>query len=141
MAKPHLIVTFHDCEVFDYREPADANLAKVVEPVARRISPYGPASDPADLHVAVRGYPVQWNNRGNNVEVVLTPESFRPNVAWTSDEDDYVLVTRVPQAEAVAVTWVLTEDGNDVVTTGEFNIEPAELVEAPELFNRSFVRT
>ena len=60
---------------------------------------------------------------------------------WTSDEDDYVLVTLDPHAEAVAVTWVLTEDGNDVVTTGECNIEPAELVEAPELFNRSFVGT
>ncbi|MDQ0675825.1 hypothetical protein QFZ36_003386 [Pseudarthrobacter siccitolerans] len=141
VAKPHLIVTFHDCEVFDHRETADANFAKVVEPVMRRISPYGPAFDPADLHVAVRGYPVQWNNRGNNVVVVLTPESFRPNVPWTSDEDDYVLVTRDPHAEAVAVTWVLTEDGSDVVTTGEFNIEPADLVAAPELFNRSFVGT
>lgn len=138
VAKPHLTVTFHDCEVFDHSELTNADFAKVVEPVVRRRNPYGLGFDPSAYNIRPRGYPVEWTNRENNVEVVLTPESFRPNVPWISDQDDYVLVTRDPRAEAVTATWVLTEDGNDVVTTGEFSILPAEALDAPELFDRIF---
>lgn len=60
-------------------------------------------------------YPVAWSNRGENAEVVLTPESFRPNVPWMSDQDDYVILLRDPHASSVKISWILTEDGNDAV--------------------------
>jgi len=41
-----------------------------------------------------------WSNRGNDVEVILTPKSFRPNVPWVSDQNDYVLLARNPQHQS-----------------------------------------
>lgn len=140
VAKPHLIVTFHDCESFDYRVADDADYSKVVEPIVRRQDPYGVGFDPSDLRIAPRGYPVDWSNHGNNVEVTLTPESFRPNVPWTSDQDDYVLLARDPQADVVAVTWVLTEDGNDAVTKGELKVPTGDLTDAADLFKTAFFK-
>lgn len=140
VAKPHLIVTFHDCESFDYRVADDADYRKVVEPIVRRQDPYGIGFDPSGPQIAPRGYPVGWTNHGNNVEVTLTPESFRPNVPWTSDQDDYVLLARDPQADVVTVTWVLTEDGNDAVTRGELKVPTGDLIDAADLFKTAFFK-
>lgn len=140
VGKPHLIVTFHDCESFDYRLADDADYSKVVEPIVPRQDPYGIGFDPSDLQIAPRGYPVSWSNHGNNVEVTLTPESFRPNVPWTSDQDDYVLLARDPQADGVTVTWILTEDGNDAVTRGELKVPTGDLTDAADLFKTAFFK-
>ena len=139
VAKPHLSVTFHDCEAFDYREAEDADYEKVVEPVMRRHDPFGTGFSVSDLRITPRGYPIAWTNRGDDAEVVLTPDSFRPNVPWTSDQDDYVILARDPQAASVSVAWVLTEDGNDAVTRGEFEVTTADLVDAADLFKTAFL--
>jgi hypothetical protein len=122
VAKPHLIVTFHECEAFDFHD-ADVRYEKIVEPVIGQRDPLG-----IGLHLSAirpRSYPVRWSNRDGNVEVILTPESFRPSMPWASDRGDYVLLTRDPQVTAVNVTWVLTEEGNDTATTGELKVAPA----------------
>lgn len=81
----------------------------------------------------MRDYPVSWSNRDTDAVVTLTLESFRPNVPWSSDQDDYVLLTRDPQAKTVRLTWVLTEDGNDATTTiGELELPTAAAVDAGE---------
>lgn len=139
VAKPHLIVTFHDCEAFEYHVADHADITKVVEPVIRQQGPWSLGFDPSDLGLAHRDYPVDWKNRGNDVEVVLTPESFRPNVPWTSDQDDYVLLARNPHAQTVAVTWILTEDGSDTTTTGEREVTVGDLSDAAELFQAAFL--
>lgn len=138
VAKPHLIVTFHDCEAFDFREADDADFEKVVEPIVRQPSRYVLGPDLSDYRITPTDYPVGWTNQGDDVEVTLTPESFRPNVPWTSDLDDYVLLARDPRASSVTVTWVLTEDGNDEVTKGEFETTGADLVDAADLFEAAF---
>ena len=61
-----------------------------------------------------------------------------PNVPWSSDQDDYVIVARNPGASSVEVSWILTEDGNDTVTTGEFLVPTKELVDAADLFKSVF---
>ncbi|WP_141578734.1 hypothetical protein [Actinomadura sp. WMMA1423] len=138
VAKPHLIVTFHGCELFDHLDPGDADFEKAVEPVLRSHDPFQPAVDYSSLRLLPRDYPVAWGNRGEDAEVVLTPESFRPNMPWTSDQDDYVIVTRDPQVSSVEVTWVLTEDGNDAVTSGEFRVPTGERIDAADLFKAVF---
>ncbi|MEC4020016.1 hypothetical protein [Streptomyces sp. H27-D2] len=139
VAKPHLILTFHNCELLDYLDPDDADVEKTVEPVLRPHDPFLPSLDYSTLRPLPRGYPVTWSNHGEDAEVVLTPESFRPNVPWTSDQDDYVIIARDPQASSVEVSWELTEDGNDAVTSGELRVPTEPLVDAADLFKSVFL--
>lgn len=138
VAKPYLVVTFHHCEAFDLRDADGADLTKVVEPVVRRRDPFmtGTYLDP--LRIKPRGYPVSWENKGDDAEVVLTPDSFRPDRPWASDMDDYAVVARHPQAGTVSVTWVLTEDGSDAVIRGELEVSTADLVDAGNLLTATF---
>lgn len=138
VAKPHLILTFHDCEAVEYLEPDDADYEKLVEPIVRRQEPFGIGFAHDALRITPREYPVSWSNRDGDAEVVLTPESFRPNAPWTSDQDDYVILAKDPQAASISVTWVLTEDGSDAVTRGELQVATADLVDAADLFKAAF---
>lgn len=138
VARPHLTMTFHGCELLDHLDQDDADFEKAVEPVLRKQHALGQSFDPSVLRFSPRDYPVAWGNRGEDAEVVLTPESFRPNAPWTSDQDDYVIVARDPGARAVKVSWALTEDGNDGVTTGEFQVPTDELIDAADLFKSVF---
>lgn len=138
VAKPHLILTFHGCEAIDFVELEDADYEQLVEPVMRRQEPFGIGIAHGALRIRPREYPVSWSNLDDYAEVVLTPESFRPNVPWTSDRDDYVILAKDPQAASVTVTWVLTEDGNDTVTRGEFQVRTAELIDAADLCKSTF---
>lgn len=141
ISKPELIVTFHDCEALSHRDAEDAKWEKVIEPVVRPQNPYGLTGfDPDNLLIVRRGDLVAWESRGNYVEVTLTPESFRPNTPWTSDLDDYVIVARDLEASTVSVTWTLTEDGNDDVTSGEFEVFTGEVADARELFKELFLK-
>ncbi|GAB3285137.1 hypothetical protein [Parasphingorhabdus pacifica] len=139
VAKPQLIVTFHECEAIDLLDADDADYTKVVEPVVRRQDPFGVGFDPGALEFTPRGYPVSWRNRGDDAEVVLTPESFRPDTPWMSDQDDYVILSRDLEASSVTVTWVLTEDGNDAVTTGELQAPTGDVVDAADLIRSVFL--
>lgn len=141
VAKPHLIVTFHECEVFDHLDPDDADYEKAVQPVLESRDPLRSAFDASHLRLTPRDYPVAWDNRARDAEVVLTPDSFRPNVGWTSDQDDYVVVARDPSANSVRVTWMLTEEGNDTVTKGELRVPTAKTFDAADLFTRHFFET
>ena len=49
VAKPHLIVTFHDCEALAFREADDADFEKVVEPIVRQPSCYVLGPDLSDF--------------------------------------------------------------------------------------------
>lgn len=134
VAKPHLILTFHDCAAHDFIDPEDADYEQLVEPVTPRQEPFGIGLAQAALRIMPRDYPVSWSNHDGDAEVVLTPESFRPNVPWMSDQDDYVILANDSQCTSVCVTWALTEDGNDTVTRGELHVPTAELIDAADLF-------
>lgn len=140
VSKPHLIVTFHGCELVDHLDPDDADYEKAVEPVLRSHDPLRASFDYPALRFTPRDYPVAWSNRGEDAEVVITPDSFRPNVPWTSDQDDYVIVTRDVQATSVEVTWVLTEDGNDAVTSGRLRVPVVDTILAADLFKAVFLK-
>lgn len=140
VAKPHLVLTFHDCEAVEYYEADDADLGKVVKPILQARSPFDFAPAQPMNRIVSRQYPVTWSNEGTNVEVILTPDSFRPNAGWLSDRDDYVLLARDPEAPILTVSWVLTEEGNDATTTGEFNVEPGELKDARPLMGSKFFK-
>lgn len=139
VAKPHLILTFHNCEVRDYLDRDDADLEKAVEPVLWPHDPFSLSFDYSTFRR--RGYPVTWSTHGEDAEVVLTSELFRPNVTWTSDQGDYVIIVRDPQASSLEVSWEPTEDGNDAVTRGEFRVPTEPLVDAADLLKAVFLST
>ncbi|MGO1971599.1 MAG: hypothetical protein ACTH2Q_01445 [Propionibacteriaceae bacterium] len=140
ISRPELIVTFHDCEAFRHRNLEDVRFEQVIKPVLRQENPHGRMQfDHNALQPARGNHPIAWQNRGHNVEVTLTPESFRPNTPWTSDQDDYVIVTRDPNTTSVSVTWTLTEEGNDDVSRDEFEESAGGVVDARELFKRMFL--
>ncbi|MBO4145965.1 hypothetical protein QWJ06_05410 [Kocuria rhizophila] len=140
VSRPHLVVTFHECVAYDYRDD-DPDLRKLVEPIVRPRAPFGPGSHPDMLNVRHRDYPVAWENTGNDVEVVLTPESLRPDSPWSSDQDDYTLVARDPEAGSVTMTWTLTEEGSDGVTNGELLVPISDTVDAAALVQDTFPTT
>lgn len=139
IARPQLVITFHSCEVLEYREVGHADIEKVVEPIGGR-SNSAEGIDFSELRLRPRDYPVDWVQRGGDVEVTLTPESFRPDVPWTSDQDDFVLLPRTSDSQRVRVTWVLTEEGNDEVTQGELEVALSEPLKAVPVLRKFFLR-
>lgn len=49
-----------------------------------------------------------------------------------------MLFARDAGANSVKVSWVLTEDGSDTVTTGNFLVPTEKLVSAADLFKSVF---
>ena len=137
ITKPHLSLIFHDCEVVDYLEEDALDYKKIVKPIMRKQHPYG-INDPSFFpNFTPAGYPVYWQNGGIGAKILLTPDSFRPNEPWEANSDDYVLISRNPNAKSIQVTWTLTEEGNDKVTTGEFQIPTTRVIAIKELLNTS----
>lgn len=139
VAKPHLIVTFQGCELVDYVGLDGADHEKAVVPVLPPGSSLIADMDLSAVRPSMRNYPVAWSNSGDDARVVLTPESFRPNVPWTTDRDDYVLIARDEQAETIEVSWTLTEDGSNATTTGSFQVSTGALVDAADLYTSAFL--
>ncbi|MFD8472340.1 hypothetical protein ACFV2E_09835 [Streptomyces globisporus] len=139
VSKPHLALTFHNCEVLDCLDPEDADIEKVMEPVLGPHVPFLANFDHSAIRPVLRNYPVTWSNHGSDAQVVLTPEAFRPNVVWASDQDDYVLIARDLQASAVEVSWELTEDGSDTVTRGEVRVPTGRCTDAADVIKSVLV--
>lgn len=138
IAKPQLTVTFHDCEVFGHIDPDEADYEKVVEPIVKTQNPLAAGIDLPILR-SIRGdYPVSWTNCGEDAEITLSLDSLRPEGTWESEQDDYVIVARDPKASDVEVSWTLTEDGSDDVTTDTSRVPTQELSEGRELFISAF---
>lgn len=134
IAKPHLILIFHDCEVLDYLKEESLEYNKIVKPIIS--DQYSPeVFDVSSLsNFTPVGHPVRWQNEERGAKVLFTPDSFRPNEPWETDLDDYVLISRDPNAKSIKVTWTLTEEDNDDEITGEFQVSTAELISIKELF-------
>lgn len=128
-------MAFDGCELLDHLDSEDADFDKAVEPVLPSRDLSGRASTTRSSgHCGTAPWPGAIHDEA--AEVVLSPDSFRPYVPWTSDRDDYVIVARDSEANWVGVTWSLTEDGNDAVTTGELQAPTEELVDASDLFRK-----
>lgn len=139
ISKPHLVVTFHGCELVDYVGLEGADHEEAVIPVLQNRDPLRTSLDLSSLRQTVRNYPVAWSNDGDDARVTLTPDSFRPNVSWTSDQDDYIVVARDKHAESIDVSWALTEDGSDVTTKGSFQVQTGSLADAADLYSEVFL--
>ncbi|NWN87246.1 MAG: hypothetical protein HLX51_01670 [Micrococcaceae bacterium] len=135
--QPHLLLTFENCMVIDHLDREDADWGTVVAPVVKRQNLYPPMNyEISPNHIAT--YPVNWENSGNDAEILLTPKAFRPNTRHEFDQDDYVLIARDHEIEEITGTWQLTEAENDEVTSGTFTVPLNEVIHAAELLEAAF---
>lgn len=137
VSRPELTVTFHDCEVFDHLDPDDADPDEVVELIVQSLPD---AITSAIYRPRPMGYPVKWGNHDNDARIVLTPDAFRPDTPWDSSPKDMVIVARDAQAASVQVTWTLTEEGNDLLTRGDFYVPTLPVQKATDLYKQFFGR-
>lgn len=133
VSKPQLTITFRDCEAVDFLEHEEFDLNVISEPVVDPPKPLGYSLLVSPPKIRIARHPVEWQNRNGDAEVRIALESFRPDDRWTSDRDDFVLVSRDDTATSVSASWVLTEEGNDNVVTGEFTVPTAAPVNAAEI--------
>lgn len=129
-----MILIFHDCEVLDYLKEESLEYNKIVEPIISDQHPHEVFDVSSLPNFTPIGHPVRWQNEERGAKILITPDSFRPNEPWETDLDDYVLISRDPNAKSIQVTWALTEEHNNEETTGEFQVSTAELISIKELF-------
>ncbi|OZC42403.1 hypothetical protein CH289_27365 [Rhodococcus sp. RS1C4] len=80
-----------------------------------------PGYDFSDLKPV--GYPVEWENVGDEVVVTIELERLRPRTAWKSEPVDVVLL--IPGAvdrESVEVVWTATAEGVNGLAEGTFSM-------------------
>lgn len=124
IAEPELRVTFHNCSAVKWLEKEDFDYEVLVEPVL------GKTQDPWGIDQSFyrdfvpANYPVTWEAAGRSVTVTLTPDAFRPNTAWTSEDDDLCVVA-LDDCSQIRADWALTERGSDAMTTGSL-VTPVE---------------
>lgn len=133
IAKPHLSVVFHGCEILDWISPDDANWEKMVEPVMRNTDIFGNRYSVGDFSVDIPHVDPYFGNDFGNAWVTLEAESFRPDTPWHSRSTACILLARDELAEHIEVTWNLTEDASDIVTTGSFSVATEPIVDAADL--------
>lgn len=139
ISKPHLVVTFHGCELIEHVGLEEANYEEVIKPVLQSRDLFKTSLSLYPLRPPVQNYPVTWSNDGDDARVTLSPDSLRPNVSWSSGQDDYIIVARHEQAQSINVSWTLTEDGSDLTTTGGFEVLTGSLADAADLYSETFL--
>ncbi|MBP2410959.1 hypothetical protein [Brachybacterium fresconis] len=141
VSQPRLTMVFQGCEAADWREVDGLTFGMVVKSI---VPTQGFATALTDefeeLPLISREREVHWRNVGEDVEIELSPDSFRPQKAWSIDHDELVVVARDPRAQGVQVTWSLTEEGSDDVTEGKIFVTTADAIDALELVQRTITR-
>lgn len=76
---------------------------------------------------------MSWEKVGRDVKVDVALPSLHPETAWVSDNDDLCVLARGSRATA-RLTWTLTEQGNDEISSGELEVPVATPVHARDLY-------
>lgn len=87
--------------------------------IGPQIKPYIPNFSP----IARSNFGVVRYKNGGSVSLDFTLEALRPRAAWTSDDDDFLLITRDPELTEFRGTWEATVRGHNAVYEGELVVE------------------
>ncbi|MDO4259831.1 MAG: hypothetical protein Q4C87_09975 [Actinomycetaceae bacterium] len=139
ISKPHLEIFFHNCAAYKHLSNENQDWGYFITPIEPEAdySPFRLQDYDFSHFRTIWNQPTEeWDNKDEYARVVLTPESFRPDSPWVSENDNYVLVTRRSNMEKVRITWRLTEANSDKLTEGEFIIDSITSVNMPSQFRR-----
>lgn len=133
--EPRLELRLHQCEVVEFLEDDEPTWRDFVEPVHEYVDPLAlPAHVWIPRRVTPRDHPITWEQDGNDVLVLMQLDSLRPDSLWRADSDDFVVMARDPEAQAVTLSWRLTERGSDDQWTGEQEVATEAPRNALEVF-------
>mgnify|MGYP006970954726 FL=1 len=110
----------------------------MVEPVIRSTDIFENRYNVGNFSVNIPQVDPYFGNDFDNAWVTLEAESFRPDTPWSNRSATCILLARDISAERIEVTWSLTEDDNDEVTTGNFSIATEPIVDAADLVLKLF---
>lgn len=128
---PEIVLTFAGCEVLPWRDGRIQSLRNLIpDPLSWGEVP--------TAHGGRLGACATWRDVAGDAEVVLRPESLRPNRPWSSGSEEFVLLARDQDASSVDVAWVLTEAGSDQVVRGTASLATTEVVPAQRLVRQHF---
>ena len=99
----------------------------------REANMFGYGFNVDELPVNIPDPQLSFENNTDGALITLGAESFRPDTPWYSRTAMCVILTQDDSIERIEVTWSLTEDDNDEVTTGNFSIVTEPLVTAESL--------
>jgi hypothetical protein len=123
-----VILTFHNAKGLKYIDPSKFEWDKLEDPDWER--PVGPFGVPQLLPELPRpaGYPVEWENDGDNLVVTITLPELRPHPPKKLEGDDVVLMVADSRRDALKVTWTATAEGYGRPLEGEpFELSVVEL--------------
>ncbi len=108
-----VVLTFHGAKGLDYENIENFEFHKLDDPEwTEPVDPYSPMSVnlPPPLTVSsLKDYPVKWEHDDNGDLVVkITLPQLRPHEAWSSHDDDIVLMLRDEELDSVKVTCTIT---------------------------------
>lgn len=87
---------------------------------------------------AVRSHvDLTWDSQQDGtVNIILTPKALRPSTPWQSDDDELVLISLDPEADALEATWSLTAEGYGDRLTGSETIPVRQVVDVGQLLHQ-----
>lgn len=109
-----VVLTFHGAKGLDYEDIESFEFRKLDDPEwTEPVDPYSPMSvvnpPPPLTASSLKDYPVKWEHDENGDLVVkITLPQLRPYEAWSSRDDDIVLMLRDEELGSVKVTYTIT---------------------------------
>lgn len=115
-----VILTFHNAKGLKYIEPSKFEWDKLEDPDWERpVGPYGVPNYITPELPRPAGYPVEWENDGDNLVVTITLPELRPHPPKKLEGNDVVLLVTDSALNAIKVTWTATAEGYGRPLEGE----------------------
>ncbi len=83
-----------------------------------------------------RDIETDWENIGDDLVITLTPKHLRPNSPWTSERDEFVVVSLDPEATQLDLEWSLTATNLSDRHDGHAQLPAKRVLDLRELFQQ-----
>lgn len=83
-----------------------------------------------------RDIETDWENIGDDLVITLTPKHLRPNSPWTSERDEFVVVSSHPEATQMDLEWSLTATNLSDRHDGHAQLPARRVLDLRELFQQ-----
>lgn len=119
-------LTLNDAYGVNIEDVDDVAPKKLFPPVIEKRGPndYGFLLSPSHINSVSPPsprYPLEWKNVGENLHITIELDQLRPGTPWTSDGDDFVVISR-HDVPALSGTWRATIRGHHQAFDGDVSL-------------------